>query len=121
MINQIPNEKTLITPVQCKNVWRQFKSETEFTVTQAISAQVYQIFCCYIAFLVQTNLERESVLLFYLYLVTEVGLFHEHCGRNLLCNFLAKSIIRFVAIQDIGMLSTRETENFALTLSCVTE
>ncbi|XP_078167910.1 protein ROOT HAIR DEFECTIVE 3-like [Carex rostrata] len=35
----IPNEKTLITPVQCKNMWRQFKSETEFTVTQAISAQ----------------------------------------------------------------------------------
>ncbi|KAJ3701927.1 hypothetical protein LUZ61_005632 [Rhynchospora tenuis] len=36
---KIENDKTLITPVQCKNVWRQFKSETEFTVTQAISAQ----------------------------------------------------------------------------------
>ncbi|CAH9066866.1 unnamed protein product [Cuscuta epithymum] len=31
--------KTLITPVQCKTLWRQFKTETEYTVTQAISAQ----------------------------------------------------------------------------------
>ncbi|KAG6514998.1 hypothetical protein ZIOFF_025376 [Zingiber officinale] len=30
---------TLITPVQCKSLWRQFKTETEYTVTQAISAQ----------------------------------------------------------------------------------
>ncbi|MBA0598226.1 hypothetical protein Gorai_007999, partial [Gossypium raimondii] len=29
----------LITPVQCKSLWRQFKAETEYTVTQAISAQ----------------------------------------------------------------------------------
>ncbi|KAJ3671153.1 hypothetical protein LUZ60_008579 [Juncus effusus] len=35
----VHSEKTLITPVQCKNLWRQFKSETEYTVTQAISAQ----------------------------------------------------------------------------------
>ncbi|KAJ4846197.1 hypothetical protein Tsubulata_030589 [Turnera subulata] len=32
-------EDTLITPVQCKSLWRQFKAETEYTVTQAISAQ----------------------------------------------------------------------------------
>ncbi|XP_058069007.1 protein ROOT HAIR DEFECTIVE 3-like isoform X2 [Magnolia sinica] len=31
--------KTLISPVQCKSLWRQFKAETEYTVTQAISAQ----------------------------------------------------------------------------------
>ncbi|CAA7402921.1 unnamed protein product [Spirodela intermedia] len=31
--------KTLITPVQCKSLWRQFKAETEYTVTQAIAAQ----------------------------------------------------------------------------------
>ena len=37
---QVPEEKTLITPVQCKNLWRQFKAETEYTVTQAIAAQV---------------------------------------------------------------------------------
>ncbi|XP_074579536.1 protein ROOT HAIR DEFECTIVE 3-like [Curcuma longa] len=30
---------TLITPVQCKSLWKQFKTETEYTVTQAISAQ----------------------------------------------------------------------------------
>uniref|UniRef100_A0A2N9IM73 GB1/RHD3-type G domain-containing protein n=1 Tax=Fagus sylvatica TaxID=28930 RepID=A0A2N9IM73_FAGSY len=30
---------TLITPVQCKSLWRQFKEETGYTVTQAISAQ----------------------------------------------------------------------------------
>ncbi|KAJ1420932.1 RHD3/Sey1 [Sesbania bispinosa] len=29
----------LITPVQCKSLWRQFQGETEYTVTQAISAQ----------------------------------------------------------------------------------
>ncbi|XP_074288996.1 protein ROOT HAIR DEFECTIVE 3-like isoform X2 [Silene latifolia] len=31
--------KTLITPVQCKSLWRQFQMETEYTVSQAISAQ----------------------------------------------------------------------------------
>ncbi|XP_031276271.1 protein ROOT HAIR DEFECTIVE 3-like [Pistacia vera] len=36
---QVPSSKTLITPVQCKSLWRQFKSETEYFVTQAISAQ----------------------------------------------------------------------------------
>ncbi|XP_021890234.1 protein ROOT HAIR DEFECTIVE 3-like [Carica papaya] len=36
---QVPSSKTLITPVQCKSLWRQFKAETEYTVTQAISAQ----------------------------------------------------------------------------------
>ncbi|OIT30641.1 protein root hair defective 3 [Nicotiana attenuata] len=35
----VPALKTLITPVQCKSLWRQFKSETEYTVTQAIAAQ----------------------------------------------------------------------------------
>ncbi|XP_019193385.1 PREDICTED: protein ROOT HAIR DEFECTIVE 3 homolog 1-like [Ipomoea nil] len=37
--DEIPSPKTLITPVQCKNLWRQFTTETEYTVTQAISAQ----------------------------------------------------------------------------------
>ncbi|XP_020272655.1 protein ROOT HAIR DEFECTIVE 3-like [Asparagus officinalis] len=36
---QVPPKDTLITPVQCKSLWRQFKTETEYTVTQAISAQ----------------------------------------------------------------------------------
>ncbi|KAK2653229.1 hypothetical protein Ddye_013085 [Dipteronia dyeriana] len=36
---QVPSSKTLITPVQCKSLWRQFKTETEYSVTQAISAQ----------------------------------------------------------------------------------
>ncbi|KAL4386024.1 hypothetical protein GQ457_09G004330 [Hibiscus cannabinus] len=36
---EVPPENILITPVQCKSLWRQFKAETEFTVTQAISAQ----------------------------------------------------------------------------------
>ncbi|WOK91346.1 protein ROOT HAIR DEFECTIVE 3 [Canna indica] len=34
---EVPSSKTLITPVQCKNLWRQFKAETEYTVTQAIA------------------------------------------------------------------------------------
>ncbi|KAK3157989.1 hypothetical protein QOZ80_2AG0131350 [Eleusine coracana subsp. coracana] len=36
---RVPEERTLITPVQCKSLWRQFKAETEYTVTQAIAAQ----------------------------------------------------------------------------------
>ncbi|KAI4355512.1 hypothetical protein L6164_004276 [Bauhinia variegata] len=36
---KLPSSKTLITPVQCKSLWRQFKTETEYSVTQAISAQ----------------------------------------------------------------------------------
>ncbi|KAI9109573.1 hypothetical protein K1719_019627 [Acacia pycnantha] len=36
---EIPSSKTLITPIQCKKLWRQFKTETEYSVTQAISAQ----------------------------------------------------------------------------------
>ncbi|KAK8469738.1 hypothetical protein PHAVU_005G159600 [Phaseolus vulgaris] len=37
--DQVPTSKTLITPVQCKSLWRKFKMETEYTVSQAISAQ----------------------------------------------------------------------------------
>ncbi|XP_057771722.1 protein ROOT HAIR DEFECTIVE 3-like [Salvia miltiorrhiza] len=36
---KIPATRTLLTPVQCKSLWRQFKSETEYTVGQAITAQ----------------------------------------------------------------------------------
>ncbi|XP_041028943.1 protein ROOT HAIR DEFECTIVE 3 homolog 2-like isoform X2 [Juglans microcarpa x Juglans regia] len=36
---EVSPKDTLITPVQCKSLWRQFKAETEYTVSQAISAQ----------------------------------------------------------------------------------
>ncbi|XP_075105488.1 protein ROOT HAIR DEFECTIVE 3 homolog 2 isoform X2 [Nicotiana tabacum] len=36
---EVSRENTLLTPVQCKSLWRQFMAETEYTVTQAISAQ----------------------------------------------------------------------------------
>ncbi|ESW07547.1 hypothetical protein PHAVU_010G139100 [Phaseolus vulgaris] len=36
---EVSSSKTLITPVQCKSLWRQFKTETEYSVSQAISAQ----------------------------------------------------------------------------------
>ncbi|KAL0010100.1 hypothetical protein SO802_005208 [Lithocarpus litseifolius] len=36
---EVSPKKTLISPVQCKSLWRQFKSETEYTVSQAITAQ----------------------------------------------------------------------------------
>lgn len=36
---KVPSPKTLITPVQCKSLWRQFQMETEYTVSQAIAAQ----------------------------------------------------------------------------------
>ncbi|KAL2516350.1 Protein ROOT HAIR DEFECTIVE 3 [Forsythia ovata] len=37
--DEVPASKTLITPIKCKSLWRQFKAETEYTVTQAIAAQ----------------------------------------------------------------------------------
>ncbi|KAI3975161.1 hypothetical protein MKX01_004130 [Papaver californicum] len=37
--DEISSEETLLTPVQCKSLWRQFKTETEYIVAQAISAQ----------------------------------------------------------------------------------
>ncbi|KAK7303534.1 hypothetical protein RJT34_14441 [Clitoria ternatea] len=36
---EVSPEDVLISPVQCKALWRQFQGETEYTVTQAISAQ----------------------------------------------------------------------------------
>ncbi|KAK7331246.1 hypothetical protein VNO77_25466 [Canavalia gladiata] len=36
---EVSPEDVIITPVQCKALWRQFQGETEYTVTQAISAQ----------------------------------------------------------------------------------
>ncbi|XP_025694996.1 protein ROOT HAIR DEFECTIVE 3 homolog 2 isoform X3 [Arachis hypogaea] len=36
---EVPPKDTLLTPVQCKSLWRQFQKETEYTVAQAISAQ----------------------------------------------------------------------------------
>ncbi|KAI3860035.1 hypothetical protein MKW92_047834 [Papaver armeniacum] len=37
--DEIPEKDTLVTPVQCKSLWRQFKAETEYIVAQAVSAQ----------------------------------------------------------------------------------
>ncbi|KAL6502196.1 hypothetical protein OROHE_024789 [Orobanche hederae] len=36
---EVPPENTLITPLQCKALWKEFKMETEYTVIQAITAQ----------------------------------------------------------------------------------
>ncbi|KAF5203554.1 hypothetical protein FRX31_006860, partial [Thalictrum thalictroides] len=50
---QVSPNDVLITPVQCKFLWRQFKSETEYLVSQAISAQESYISLgrlCYIRF-----------------------------------------------------------------------
>ncbi|KAG0488450.1 hypothetical protein HPP92_007261 [Vanilla planifolia] len=37
--NDVPANRTLITPVQCKSLWRQFNAETEHIVAQAIATQ----------------------------------------------------------------------------------
>ncbi|KAK9136499.1 hypothetical protein Sjap_007093 [Stephania japonica] len=37
--DEVPTNRILITPVQCKSLWRQFKLETEYSVAQAIAAQ----------------------------------------------------------------------------------
>ncbi|VAI58547.1 unnamed protein product [Triticum turgidum subsp. durum] len=37
---EVSPKDTLITPVQCKSIWRQFKAETEYPVAQAILMQV---------------------------------------------------------------------------------
>ncbi|XP_051181061.1 protein ROOT HAIR DEFECTIVE 3 homolog 2 isoform X1 [Lolium perenne] len=36
---EVSPKDTLITPVQCKSIWRQFKAETEYPLAQAISMQ----------------------------------------------------------------------------------
>ncbi|KAJ8548983.1 hypothetical protein K7X08_032346 [Anisodus acutangulus] len=36
---EVSPENTLLTPVQCISLWRQFMAETDYTVSQAISAQ----------------------------------------------------------------------------------
>lgn len=36
---EVSPSDTLITPVQCRSIWRQFKTETEYTVGQAIATQ----------------------------------------------------------------------------------
>ncbi|XP_040385450.1 protein ROOT HAIR DEFECTIVE 3 homolog 1 [Oryza brachyantha] len=36
---EVSPKYTLITPSQCKSLWKQFKAETEFTITQAVSTQ----------------------------------------------------------------------------------
>ncbi|TVU49202.1 hypothetical protein EJB05_00500 [Eragrostis curvula] len=36
---EIPPKFTMITPAQCKSLWKQFKAETEFAITQAVSTQ----------------------------------------------------------------------------------
>ncbi|XP_024527496.1 protein ROOT HAIR DEFECTIVE 3 homolog 2 [Selaginella moellendorffii] len=35
----VPSEKMLLSPIDCRNLWRQFKAETEYTVSQALAAQ----------------------------------------------------------------------------------
>jgi hypothetical protein len=35
----IPPSDTLLTPVHCKTLWRQFQNETEYTISQALAAQ----------------------------------------------------------------------------------
>jgi len=35
----IAPENTLLTPAQCRSLWRQFRAETEYTISQALSAQ----------------------------------------------------------------------------------
>ncbi|KAG0504467.1 hypothetical protein KC19_N031100 [Ceratodon purpureus] len=32
-------EDTMLTPTQCRSLWRQFRAETEYAISQALSAQ----------------------------------------------------------------------------------
>ena len=48
---QVPPENTLISPVQCKSIWRTFTAETEYVVTQAISARVQHYLCVSVLFI----------------------------------------------------------------------
>nr|GLL23428.1 protein ROOT HAIR DEFECTIVE 3 homolog 1-like [Ipomoea trifida] len=59
--DEIPSPKTLITPVQCKSLWRQFTTETEYTVTQAINAQACHFKCfCELFLLLAGRLEASK-------------------------------------------------------------
>nr|XP_016468783.1 PREDICTED: protein ROOT HAIR DEFECTIVE 3-like isoform X1 [Nicotiana tabacum] len=44
--NEVSASKTLITPIQCKSLWKQFNTETEYIVTQAIAAQARYLTSC---------------------------------------------------------------------------
>ena len=35
----VSSNNTLISPVQCKSIWRQFQAETEYAISQALAAQ----------------------------------------------------------------------------------
>ncbi|PWA80942.1 protein ROOT HAIR DEFECTIVE 3 [Artemisia annua] len=55
---EVPATKTLITPVQCKSLWNQFRRETKDTITQAIASQEAKkrkISSCYVTPLVSTK------------------------------------------------------------------
>lgn len=39
-VDQVPQNNTLITPAQCRLIWRQFERETEYIIIQAITSQV---------------------------------------------------------------------------------
>jgi len=80
---QVPPNNILLTPVQCKSLWRQFKSETEYTVTQAISAQVIlkiylRIYVCYKHHLVNGMFS----FLFFRRLTSEITTGFHRLGRS---------------------------------------
>ena len=45
---QVSPRNVLISPVKCKSIWRQFKVETEYTISQAMSALVHCLFLHFI-------------------------------------------------------------------------
>jgi hypothetical protein len=80
---EVPPNNILLTPVQCKSLWRQFKSETEYTVTQAISAQVIlkiylRIYVCYKHHLVNGMFS----FLFFRRLTSEITTGFHRLGRS---------------------------------------
>lgn len=89
---QVPPKDMLITPVQCKSLWRQFKTETEYTVTQAISAQVVHPYITFISLITNFRLlviGNYTVKSEFCYSLIQV-IAHKN-GRFMKCNVLISS------------------------------
>jgi len=45
-VRQVSPNATLLTPVECKSLWMQFKADIKYIMNQATSAQVpYHVYC----------------------------------------------------------------------------
>ncbi|GKB09150.1 protein root hair defective 3, partial [Tanacetum coccineum] len=59
---EVPATKTLITPVQCKSLWNQFRRETKDTIAQAVASQLKSVRSHHVTRLHTSQLRLELLL-----------------------------------------------------------